>query len=119
VGDGSMQYSVQTLWTAVQYNIPAIFVVLRNGDYSALKSFCDFTSVGQNVPGVNIPGIDIVKIAQGYGMCAREIDRVEDLEPAFQEAFAAQAPRLISVNIQTTGKTCMGMDLSVNPPNYG
>jgi len=119
VGDGSMQYSVQTLWTAVQYNIPAIFVVLRNGDYSALKSFCDFTSVGQNVPGVNIPGIDMVKIAQGYGMCAKEIDRVEDLEPAFQEAFAAQAPRLISVNIQTTGNTCMGMDLSVNPPNYG
>jgi benzoylformate decarboxylase len=119
VGDGSVQYSVQTLWTAVQYNIPAIFVVLRNGDYSALKSFCDFTSVGRNVPGVDIPGIDMVKIAQGYGMTAREIDRAEDLEPAFQEAFAAKAPRLISVNIQTTGKTCMGMDLSVNPPNYG
>ncbi len=119
VGDGSVQYSVQTLWTAVQYNIPAIFVVLRNGDYSALKSFCDFTSVGRNVPGVDIPGIDMVKIAQGYGMTAREIDQAEDLEPAFREAFAAKAPRLISVNIQTTGKTCMGMDLSVNPPNYG
>jgi benzoylformate decarboxylase len=119
VGDGSVQYSVQTLWTAVQYNIPAIFVVLRNGDYAALKSFCDFTSVGRNVPGVDIPGIDMVKIAQGYGMTAREIDRAEDLEPAFQEAFAARAPRLISVNIQTTGRTCMGMDLSVNPPNYG
>jgi benzoylformate decarboxylase len=119
VGDGSVQYSVQTLWTAVQYNIPAIFVVLRNGDYAALKSFCDFTSVGRNVPGVDIPGIDMVKIAQGYGMTAREIDRPEDLEPAFLEAFAAKAPRLISVNVQTTGKICMGMDLSVNPPNYG
>jgi benzoylformate decarboxylase len=119
VGDGSVQYSVQTLWTAVQYNIPVIFVVLRNGDYSALKSFCDFTSVGRNVPGVDIPGIDMVKIAQGYGMGAREIDRAEDLDAALQEAFAAKAPRLISVNIQTTGKTCMGMDLSVNPPNYG
>jgi benzoylformate decarboxylase len=119
VGDGSLQYSIQTLWTAVQYNIPVIFVVLRNGDYSALKSFCDFTSVGRNVPGVDLPGIDMVKLAQGYGMRAREVDRPEDLEPAFQEAFASKMACLISVNIQTTGDTCMGMDLSVNPPNYG
>jgi benzoylformate decarboxylase len=119
VGDGSLQYSIQTLWTAVQYNIPVIFVVLRNGDYSALKSFCDFTSVGRNVPGVDLPGIDMVKLAQGYGMRAREVDRPEDLEPAFQEAFASKMACLISLNIQTSTDTCMGMDLSVNPPNYG
>jgi benzoylformate decarboxylase len=118
VGDGSAQYSIQTLWTAVQYNIPVIFIALRNGDYSALKSFCDFTSVGRNVPGVDIPGIDMVKLAQGYGMKAKEVDRPEDLQPALKEAFATQAPCLISVNIQTTALTCMGMDLSVNPPNY-
>jgi len=119
IGDGSAQYSIQTLWTAVQYNLPVVFVILRNGDYSALKSFCDFTSVGRNVPGVDIPGIDIVKLAQGYGMNAREIDRAEDLEAAFQGAFATQAPCLISVNVQKGGEKCMGMDLSVNPPNYG
>lgn len=119
VGDGSVQYSIQSLWTAVQYNLPVIFVVMRNGDYSALKSFCDFTRVGPNVPGCEIPGIDMVQIAKGYGMAGREIDRAEDLEPAFREAFASKAPCLISVNIQTTGKTCMGMDLSVNPPDYG
>ena len=119
VGDGSLQYSIQTLWTAVQYDIPVIFVVLRNGDYSALKSFCDFTSVGRNVPGVDIPGIDAVKLAQGYGMRAKEIDCAEDLEPALQEAFASKMPCLISVNIQTSTDKCMGMDLSVNPPNYG
>jgi benzoylformate decarboxylase len=119
VGDGSAQYSIQTLWTAVQYNIPVIFVVLRNGDYSALKSFCDFTSVGRNVPGVDIPGIDMVKIAQGYGMTAREVDRPEDLEPALKQAFASKTTCLLSVNIQGASQTCMGMDLSVNPPNYG
>jgi benzoylformate decarboxylase len=118
VGDGSIQYSIQALWSAVQYNAAVIFIVLRNGDYSALKSFCDFTQVGRNVPGMDVPGIDMVKIAQGYGMTAQEVDRPEDLESVLQEAFASPGPRLISVNVAKGGKTCMGMDQSVNPPNY-
>jgi benzoylformate decarboxylase len=118
VGDGSIQYSVQTLWSAVQYDAPVIFIVVRNCDYSALKGFCEFTSVGRNVPGMDLPGIDMVKIAQGYGMTAHEVDRPEDLEPALKDAFAAKAPRLISVNVAKGGQKCMGMDQSVNPPNY-
>jgi benzoylformate decarboxylase len=118
VGDGSIQYSVQTLWSAVQYDAPVIFIVVRNSDYSALKGFCDFTSVGRNVPGMDLPGIDMVKIAQGYGMTAHEVDRPEDLEPALKDAFAAKAPRLISVNVAKGGQKCMGMDQSVNSPNY-
>jgi benzoylformate decarboxylase len=119
VGDGSLQYSIQTLWSAVQNNAGVIFIVLRNADYSALKGFCDFTSVGRNVPGMDIPGIDMVKIAEGYGMAAQEVDRAEELEPVLREAFASQGPRLISVNVAKGGQKCMGMDQSVNPPNYG
>jgi benzoylformate decarboxylase len=118
VGDGSIQYSVQALWTAVQCNAAAIFIVLWNADYSALKGFCDFTRVGRNAPGMDLPGIDMVKIAQGYGMTAHEVDRPEDLEPILREAFTSQEPCLISVNVAKGGQTCMGMDQSVNPPNY-
>jgi benzoylformate decarboxylase len=118
VGDGSVQYSIQALWSAVQYKAGVLFIVLRNGEYKALKSFCDFTKVGRNVPGMDLPGIDVVKIAQGYGMPAREVDRPEDLERALKEEFAANGPRLVSVNIAKGGQTCMGMDQSVNPPNY-
>lgn len=118
VGDGSIQYSVQALWSAVQNNAEVIFLVLRNSDYSALKGFCDFTQVGRNVAGMDIPGIDMVKIAQGYGMTALEVDRPEDLEPALRQAFASRGPRLISVNVAKGGQKCMGMDQSVNPPNY-
>ena len=119
VGDGSMQYSIQALWSAVQQKAPVIFLVICNGNYSALKGFRDFTQVGKNVPGIDIPGIDVVKIAQGYGMNARAVDRPEDLEPALKCAFASQEPILISVNVQQGGQKTMGMDQSVNPPNYG
>lgn len=119
VGDGSIQYSIQTLWSAVQYNAEVIFVVLRNADYSALKGFCDFTNVGRNVPGMDLPGINMVKLAEGYGMAAKEVERPEDLEPALKQAFASRGPRLICVNVAKGGQTCMGMDQSANPPNYG
>jgi benzoylformate decarboxylase len=67
---------------------------------------------------MDIPGIDIVRIAQGYGMTARQVDRPEDLEPAFAEAFASRGPRLISVTVAKGGQKCMGMDQSVSPPKY-
>jgi benzoylformate decarboxylase len=118
IGDGSIQYSIQALWSAVQQKAPVIVIVLRNSDYSALKGFCDFTQVGRNVPGMDIPGIDMVKIAQGYGMSAQEVDRPEELEPALNAAFAAHEPRLLSVNVEKGGQKCMGMDQSVHPPNY-
>lgn len=118
VGDGSIQYSIQTLWTAVQENAPVIFIVLRNGDYTALKSFCDFTKVGRNVPGMDLPAIDMVKIAQGYGMTARHVEKPEELTSALQEAFNSNRPCLISVTIARGGEKCMGMDQSVNPPDY-
>jgi benzoylformate decarboxylase len=118
IGDGSIQYSIQALWSAVQQKAPVVVIVLRNSDYSALKGFCDFTQVGRNLPGMDIPGIDMVKIAQGYGMTAQEVDRPEELEPALRAAFAAREPRLISVKVAKGGQKCMGMDQSVHPPNY-
>jgi len=119
IGDGSAQYSIQALWTAVQQQVPVIFILIRNGDYSALRGFSNFTSVGSNVPGIEIPGIDAVKIAQGYGMAAWEVDKAEELAPAIKRALLEKGPCLISVNVQPGGQTCMGMDQSVNPPNYG
>jgi benzoylformate decarboxylase len=119
VGDGSAQYSIQALWSAVQSKTPVVFIVVQNGNYSALKGFRDFTQVGKNVPGIDIPGINPTLIAQGYGMNAREVDRPEDLEPVLGCALKAQEPFLVRVNVQPGGQKTMGMDQSVHPPNYG
>ena len=37
VGDGSFQFAVQALWTAVNSEIPAIFVICNNASYRVLK----------------------------------------------------------------------------------
>ena len=36
IGDGSFQYSVQSIWTAAQLELSMLFVVLPNGQYAIL-----------------------------------------------------------------------------------
>ena len=39
IGDGSLQYSVQSLYTAAQQELKLIYVVLCNDEYAILKEF--------------------------------------------------------------------------------
>ena len=66
IGDGSAMYSIQALWTAAQRKLPLTVVVINNAGYGAMRSFSQVMQV-RNVPGLDLPGIDFVKIAQGMG----------------------------------------------------
>ena len=67
IGDGSAMYSIQALWTAAQRKLPLTVVVLNNSGYGAMRSFSQVMQV-RNVPGLDLPGIDFVKIAEGHGL---------------------------------------------------
>ena len=58
IGDGSFQYSVQAIWTAAQHDLPIVFVVMRNEEYSILKAFA-LLEKAPGVPGMDLPGLDI------------------------------------------------------------
>ena len=73
IGDGSFQYSVQAIWTAAQHDLPIVFVVMRNEEYSILKSFA-LLEKAPGVPGMDLPGLDIVSIATGFGCRAVHAD---------------------------------------------
>ena len=45
VGEGSAQYGITALWTAVAYKVPVTFLVLRNEEYMILKWFAAFEQV--------------------------------------------------------------------------
>ena len=64
IGDGSAMYSIQALWTAAQRRLPLTVVVINNAGYGAMRSFSQVMQL-RNVPGLELPGIDVVKIAQG------------------------------------------------------
>ena len=73
IGDGSLQYSVQAIWTAAQHDFPVVFVVMRNKEYSILKAFA-LLEKAPGVPGMDLPGLDIVSIATGFGCRAVHAD---------------------------------------------
>ncbi|WP_274918728.1 benzoylformate decarboxylase [Streptomyces sp. WZ-12] len=99
IGDGSFQYSVQAIWTAAQHKLPIVYVVMRNKEYSILKSFAELEET-PGVPGLDLPGIDIVSLAHGFGCRAVAVDTTQDLERAFTQALTAETPTVIVVATQ-------------------
>jgi benzoylformate decarboxylase len=98
IGDGSFQYSLQSIWTAVQHNLPILIVVLRNGEYSILKSFAVLEDT-PGVPGLDLPGIDIVCLAKGYGCDAARVDDLDAIKRAAAEAWTKSKPTVLEVPI--------------------
>ncbi|MGV0853827.1 benzoylformate decarboxylase [Mycolicibacterium phlei] len=96
IGDGSFQYSIQALWTAAQHKLPIVFVVLRNGEYAILKSFALLEET-PNVPGLNLPGLDIASVASGFGCRAVDVDSTDMLAEEFKAALDADGPTVLVV----------------------
>lgn len=101
IGDGSANYGITALWTAVQQNVPVIFVILRNGSYGALRWFAGLMAA-EDVPGLDIDGIDFVAIARGYGMQAVHADSAEDCAEAIRSGLGSGKPLLIEIDTALT-----------------
>lgn len=104
IGDGSLQYTIQSLWTAAQQQLPVVFVVPVNKEYAILKSFAKFQN-NPSVPGLDIPGIDITCLAKGYGCEAVYVQTAEEVRRVSQEAFKKNVPTVISVPVSSVVPT--------------
>jgi benzoylformate decarboxylase len=100
IGDGSAMYSIQALWTAAQRKLPLTVVVINNEGYGAMRSFSQVMQV-RNVPGLDLPGIDFVKIAQGLGCDAVRVSKASDLVPALKRGLAHDGVSLIEVMVDS------------------
>ena len=99
LGEGSAQYGITALWSAVAYKAPVTFLVLRNDEYMILKWFALLEQV-TGAPGLDLPGLDVAAVARAYGMPARDVSGREQLTEALREAIAVQdGPRLIQVPV--------------------
>jgi benzoylformate decarboxylase len=98
IGDGSLQYAVAGLWSAVAYDVPLTVLVLRNEEYAILKWFAEFEGE-MGAPGLDVAGLDSVGIATGYGMRARRADGIDELRQALSEAIASDQPELIEITV--------------------
>jgi benzoylformate decarboxylase len=100
IGDGSAMYSIQALWTAAQRKLPLTVVVVNNSGYGAMRSFSQVMQV-RNVPGLDLPDIDFVKIAEGLGCDAVRVSQSSDLAAALKRGLAHQGVSLIEVAVDS------------------
>ena len=101
IGDGSAMYSIQALWTAAQRKLPLTIVVINNAGYGAMRSFSQVMQV-RNVPGLDLPGIDFVKIAQGLGCDAVRVAKSSELKPALARGLSHKGVSLIEVMVDSS-----------------
>lgn len=107
IGDGSFQYSVQSIYTGVQQGVHVIFVVLRNEEYGILKEFAVLEKTPA-VPGLDLPGIDIVSLGKGYGANTAYAATPEDIAAAFKTALAFKGTSVIEIPITKKLRPLLG-----------
>jgi benzoylformate decarboxylase len=99
IGEGSAQYGITALWSAVAHRVPVTFLVLRNEEYMILKWFSAIEQVA-GAPGLDLPGLDTAAVATGYGVRTRDVSGREELTEALREAIAADdGPRLVQARV--------------------
>ncbi|CAM5446643.1 thiamine pyrophosphate-dependent enzyme [Streptomyces canarius] len=79
--------------------MPLTVVLLRNGTYGALRWFGGLLGV-PDAPGLDIPGLDFTRIAEGYGVPALHTHGVDELRAVLAER--PDGPRLVQVDTALT-----------------
>jgi benzoylformate decarboxylase len=104
VGDGSAIYQIQAVWSAVHYNIGAVFVVLSNGGYAVMDVLAELH--GGSGPWPGFGEIDLAAVARGFGCPARRITTYDELTTTLDEVVPTlpdrTEPLLLDVVIEPT-----------------
>jgi benzoylformate decarboxylase len=102
IGDGSSLYCIQALWTAARHRVPLTVVVLNNRRYEAVSALGRRIGVTA-VPGTDLPGLDLARVATGFGCAAARVDRAAGLPAALDAALGHDGPYLLDVQVSVTG----------------
>ncbi|TDG12360.1 acetolactate synthase 3 large subunit [Seongchinamella unica] len=88
-GEGSIQMNIQELSTATHYKTPVKVINLRNNYLGMVKQWQDMqyeSRYSQVTYADSLP--DFVKLMEAYGHVGIQVDKLEDLDAAMDEAFA-------------------------------
>jgi acetolactate synthase-1/2/3 large subunit len=98
--DGSAAYTLQALWTQARERLPCTTVLLNNRSYAILLG--EYEKVGatpgptaRSMMDLDLPAIDWVGIARGFGVAAERATTLDALGTALRRMLAADGPGLI------------------------
>lgn len=97
IGDGSMMYAIQALWSAARLGAaPMTVIVVNNGGYSTVRHFAGLLGMDKPV-GADLPGIDFVGLAHALGCRGSRVDSAAALPAMLTEALTSEVPHVLDV----------------------
>jgi len=105
LGDGSLMYCPQAMYTAARQQLPILYVVMNNAGYAIIKSgtraqkgraYETGTYLGMDITG---PEIDFVSLARGLGLQAAAASTPAELRAALTQGLAHDGPFLIDCKL--------------------
>ena len=76
VGDGSSIYGIQALWSAANYRVGVLFVILSNGGYAIMDRLAERVERAAPWPSFDV---DVAGLARSFGCPARRISTHDEL----------------------------------------
>jgi benzoylformate decarboxylase len=108
LGDGSLMYGPQALYTAARHKLPILYIVMNNGGYAIIKSgtraqkqraYETGTYVGMDITE---PEVDFVSLARGLGLGAATASTPDEVRAAASKAVEHDGPFLIDCKLDRT-----------------
>ncbi len=95
-GDGSFGMNLTEMATAAANHIPMVILLLNNSVLGMVRQMQTLWC-GKRYSNTDLQprGTDFVTVAKGFGLKARRVASIEDLDEALAEAFAYNGPCLI------------------------
>jgi acetolactate synthase-1/2/3 large subunit len=98
-GDGAYQMAGFELMTAIQYDIPVIWVIFNNGEFNIIKKF--LLNLFGDQAFMQFTNPDFLKYADACKAFAMRVEKLEDFDAAFQKALTCGKAALIDVVVES------------------
>lgn len=98
-GDGAFQMNCQELATCSQYQIPVKCIILNNGKLGMVRQF-QTLFLSSRYASTNLDAkVDFCLVAQGFGVPARRVTSLQELQDGLQWAVDTPGPAVLDVAI--------------------
>ena len=98
-GDGAYQMAGFELMTAIQYDIPVIWIIFNNGEFNVIKKFL-INLFGEHA-FMQFDNPDFIKYAEACKAAAYRVEKLEDFDAAFANALSCGKAALIDVVVDS------------------
>jgi benzoylformate decarboxylase len=109
IGDGSAMFGIQAVWSAVEYDVGVLCIVMANGRYGVMDRQASARET--TPPWPRFPGLQIAAMARAMGCAAVRVTTSADMASAVRQGVydlrAKQRPLLIEVAVSEPESGCL------------